>query len=573
MTGATIGPPPPRRHHVLGVVLLPVALQAAIVWMFGTRMLLWDEFVYVSAFREIGEGKPWLHWIWQQHNEHRIVWTKLLFFAHAGASGWNLLIDMYVSALLTGLNAWGIWKLYRATGSAKPAYFLPVALLLCSLAQYMTILYGLMTCHYFTLAGMIWAIVFLMRGTWMGLAAAIACAFAALASTLSALVIMPIGLFVLLATRQKPAQCVTWIAAMLLGAFTYFYSYQSPGITPVNWGSPAAIWQATVTFLVCLGSPLSAGSVSWASPLGVATLVVFAMLGLGLRAEGTRGHAGLVALGLIGIGSAAAVAAGRSALGPAVGLESKYVAYSTLALVAPYLGLASFSRLPAIREIQAGLTIVVIVGLMAANIAGYDQARTWKRARNQEAYLLQTIDIQPDQSLGSIFSVPQVRDHAAYLRATRLGPFHETVDVLVPPRWQEGRPTAPISTAAPLQAHLVCPVDTLVDLGLVVSPAGGAGSVEVSVTAEGRVVGRGRLVAGGVPPAPYVRVTLDTPLRGCRGTDLIVEVTSGAGDAAAAFHSWTYPVYFAGVTRQGGNLIDLRSLGVVFNAFSYGLID
>src|SRR5262245_45564971 len=205
MTGDAIDPIPPRRLHVLLLVLLPAVLQASIVTAFGSRMLLWDEFVYVPALQQIGEGKPWVHWIWQQHNEHRIVWTKLLLFAHAGLSGWNPLVDMYVSALLTALIAWGIWKLYRAAGQGHPAYFVPGALLLCSLAQYMNILYGLMTCHYFTLAGMTWAIVFLMRRTWTGLGAGIACAFGALVSTLNAMLIAPIGLLVLVMTRQHPA--------------------------------------------------------------------------------------------------------------------------------------------------------------------------------------------------------------------------------------------------------------------------------------------------------------------------------------------------------------------------------
>src|SRR4051812_2071582 len=96
---STDAAPRPRRWQIALLVLLPGAVQAAIVTAFGSRMFLWDEFVYVPAFREIGEGKPWLHWIWLQHNEHRIVWTKLLFFAHAGFSGWNPLVEMYVSAL------------------------------------------------------------------------------------------------------------------------------------------------------------------------------------------------------------------------------------------------------------------------------------------------------------------------------------------------------------------------------------------------------------------------------------------------------------------------------------------
>lgn len=145
MTGDALDQNLPRRRYVLILVLLPAVLQAAIVWTFGSRMLLWDEFTHVPAFRAIGEGRSWLPWIWQQHNEHRIVWTKLLWLAHAWISGWNPIVDMYASALLTALIAWGIWKLYQNAGQGHPAYFIPAALLLCSLAQYMTILYGLMT--------------------------------------------------------------------------------------------------------------------------------------------------------------------------------------------------------------------------------------------------------------------------------------------------------------------------------------------------------------------------------------------------------------------------------------------
>jgi len=123
------------------------------------------------------------------------------------------------------------------------------------------------------------------------------------------------------------------------------------------------------------------------------------------------------------------------------------------------------------------------------------------------------------------------------------------------------------------RAHVICPVDTLVDVGLIVSPAGGVGTLRVSVTAGGRVVGRGELAAGSPQPIQYVRVDLDVPLGGCRGADLIVEAVPDPAAAAGPFHAWTYPVYYAGVTRQGGRPIDQRSLGVAFNAFSYGLMD
>jgi hypothetical protein len=564
-----------RRLYVLLLVLLPAVLQAAIVAAFGSRMLLWDEFVYVPAFRQIGEGKPWLHWIWQQHNEHRIVWTKLVLFAHAGLSGWNPVVEMYVSALLTALIAWGIWKLYCAAGPVRPAYFVPAALLLCSLAQYMNILYGLMTCHYFTIAGMVWTIVFLTHRRWTSLAAAIACAFGALVSTLNAIIIAPIGLLVLVMTRQKPARWIVWSAAMLACGFAYFYGYQRPPQIPaVDWTSAAGIRQVADTFFVNLGSPLSAGDLVWGRALGVMTMAALALLWWGVWVFDRReSHAGLVALSVVAVGCAAAVAFGRSSLGPATALESKYVGYSSLALVAVYLGLASLPRLPARRGILAGLTAVIAIGWTAANVAGVEKARTWQRARDRAAYQLQTIEMQPDEDVASIFFVPELRDAAAYLRATRLGPFHETAGALMPPRWREGQATGLITTGSAVQTHIICPVDTLVDLGIVVSPAGGAGSVQVSVSAGGRIVGRGRLMAGSARPIQYVRVDLDPPLGACRGADLIVEAAPDPSDPAGVFRAWTYPVYYAGVTRQGGRLIEQRSLGLAFNAFSYRLIE
>jgi hypothetical protein len=120
MTDERVAPslpsPARRRLPVVLVVLWPAVAQALVVAAFGESMLLWDEFVYVEPLRAIGEGRPWLHWIWHQHNEHRIVWTKLLLFAHAGVSRWNPVVEMYASALMMGVISWGIWRLYQDSG-------------------------------------------------------------------------------------------------------------------------------------------------------------------------------------------------------------------------------------------------------------------------------------------------------------------------------------------------------------------------------------------------------------------------------------------------------------------------
>ena len=467
-------------------MLLPAVLQGAIVAAFGSRMFLYDEFYYVRAFREIGEGKPWLHWIWLQHNEHRIVWTKLLFFAHAGFSGWNPLVDMYVSALLTALIAWGIWKLYRAAGPGHPAYFIPVALLLCSLAQYMNMLYGLMTCHYFTMAGMIWTLVFLLRRTWTALAAAIVCAFAALVSTLNAIVIAPIGLLVLVMTRQKPARWIAWSAAMLGCGYAYFRRYQRPGQIPAfDWSSATAIRQAADTFLVNLGSPLSATDIAWSRALGVMTAGALVVLWLGVWRLGKReSHAGLVALSLIAVGSAAAVATGAQR--PEHDARVEYVAYATFGLVAPYLGLAVARPARAPRDPRR-LTAVIGVRVAANRPASKAHLAATATARLHAA----DDQMQPDENVASIYAVagPAMPPRIC---ATRLGPFRNGRRADGAPL--RGLPTGAITPARPAGAPSVRRHARGRGPRRPPSPGrGGTGSAAVSLTAGERVVGRGRI--------------------------------------------------------------------------------
>jgi hypothetical protein len=579
MTDGRVAPSRPsparRRLPVVLVVLWPAVAQALVVAAFGESMLLWDEFVYVEPLRAIGEGRPWLHWIWHQHNEHRIVWTKLLLFAHAGVSRWNPVVEMYASALMMGVISWGIWRLYQDSGRARPAYFIPVALLLSSLAQYVNMLYGMQTCHYFSIAGMVWAMVFLARDAWRSVIAAALLAGAATVSTLNAIVIWPIGFVVLFLTRRPWPRWAAWAAALAGCTFAYFWHYDSPGHRP-DWSSAGAL-SSLDAFLMNVGQPLAAGEASWSRGLGLMTLTAMGVMWAGVWSLKRReSQAGLVALSLMSVGTAAAIAAMRSPLGAGAALESKYVTYSTLGLIGAYLGLASLPRFRGQRELVAGLTVVVCVGTIVANRHGLQGAHAWQRSRRHARYLLQTMEMQPDESLGSVFFPSRIREATAYLRGARLGPFRDPVDALLAPRWRDATATGPILGPVPLDAHVLCPVERLADIGVVVLPPPsepGRGIVRVTVSADGAVVAEGEIDAATVHAPRLVRAALPTPLAGCRGKDLFIHVSSDSTDPASSLLSWTYPVYYAGVARRGSEVFDQRSLGIAFNAFSYGLVE
>jgi len=562
--------PDRRRLSVLVVILLPMVIQTVVVKLFAVNMLVWDEFRYVRLMQQIGAHEPWYGWIWHQHNEHRIVWTKLVMLAHASFSGWNPVVEMYVSALLVGVITFGIWKLYRHAGGCEPLFFLPAALLLCSLAQYMNILYGLMTCHYFTVTGIVWSLVFLLRRTWMGLLAAIAAGFLAMMSTLNAIVIWPLGLLVLLLTRQKWPRWALWILAMIAIVMVYFHGYQTPRQhKTTDLPTLTTLMHDAVTGL---GSPLSAGSVPRARALGAVTLLLITVtwLGIVILREYER-HAGLIALTLVGLGCVGMMAIGRR--GHAV-MESKYVTCSSLALVGIYLSLVCLRDYRLRSIVLPGAITLLGVGLFAANLQGLADAKEWRKQRRVAKYLLQNAEIQPPEALAGLFhrDVPGI---AAYLRASNFGPFRDPVDALIAPRWRDGLPTAEILADSSIHAEFLCPIDTLNDLDVSLSPTPlvpPSGTIHISLKDHGVSIAHSVTDASTITDLTWIRVAPREPVRDCRGKYLVVDIWSENTAPGSGLHAWTYPIYYAGITRQATTVIDQRNLGFAFNGLSNDLV-
>ena len=166
-----------RSRMGLALAVAPLLLPFLLVARFGVNTLRLDEFFYVDFLRALREGGDWLPFLWKQHNEHRVIATKLVMIPNALFLSWNRVAEMYVSAFLSVLIVLGLWRLYRRCGGGGLLLFAPLAWLACSLAQYEILLYGLLTCHYFTILGFVWALVFLDRPGAGSFAAAVFFAF------------------------------------------------------------------------------------------------------------------------------------------------------------------------------------------------------------------------------------------------------------------------------------------------------------------------------------------------------------------------------------------------------------
>lgn len=407
---------PLRSRLGLLLVLAPIALQVVVVRVFGVNMLIWDEFFYTDFILKVRAGESWLPWLLVQHNEHRVVPTKLIMALLAPWTAWNTVAEMYVSAVLAGVVVWGLWRLYRQCGGTDLFTFAPAAWLVCSLAQYQNILYGLMTCHYFTLAGLVWALVFLGRPGAPSLAAAVLCGLVATSSIANGLLVWPVGLALLLARGAPRARVLAWAAAAAAAFFGYFYRFRLAPQTTLVSLDLRGLSRAAVYALTVLGAPLGAGSTDWSRAAGLALAVLIVALALRWWRQGRpAAEAPLVALILLGVLSCGLIAAGRATSSTSA-VESRYIAYSSLAVTGAWLLAAG------LRKIVAAL---LIPALLAANLWGLREARFSKVDRLHERFLLQTAESQPDEALRGIYLLPDLRRIVPALRAHRLGPFSE----------------------------------------------------------------------------------------------------------------------------------------------------
>jgi len=572
---------PLRSRLGLALVLLPVLGQFLVVGFLGVNTPAADEFAYVDFVHAVREGGPWLPMVWWQHNEHRVVPVKLVMALLMPFTGWNLKAEMYVSAALAGLIVLGLWRLYRRAGGADLLLFAPVAWLVCNLAQYENLLYGLLMCHYFTAAGTVWALVFLARRDAAGLFLAVLCGLVASLSVLNGLLIWPLGLALGLALGERPARMIGWAGAGVATFLLYFFDFQRPpGLAaPHLQELPRAAKYA----LTLLGAPLAAGSFAWSRTFGLALVCLMAAVVVRWLREGRerlRGEAIPAALILFGLLSCAMIAIGRAAT-LVTPLESRYVAYTSLAFVGAYLlaGLAAERRgAPFIGFSWFAATLALVAtGVIAADLQGFHDAKLWQIARLRDQFLLQTYERQPDEALGGSAFAAHLRATAPYLRTERLAAFAEPQRVLLLTRWQEREAAGPVAPGRSIEQRLSCPVNVLRDAAVALSreAAPDASNVSISVWTSGR-----RLAARDLPVTAlasgwvgWVEVPLPAPLYNCQGRVLTVRIESRDATPATQITVWIYPSYYDGELRQAGRSWSPdRSLGLSLNAFHFGLL-
>lgn len=330
-----------------------------------------------------------------------------------------------------------------------------------------------------------------------------------------------------------------------------------------------------------IGAPLGAGSADWSRAAGLALLALFVVIALGWRRGGwerIREESAPAALILFSLLSSAMITLGRVSSGIPP-LESRYIAYSSLAVIGAYLIVTLRYRRgegpdEGRRWLAASLTLL-IPGIVAANLHGLFDSRQWKATRMREKFLLQTAESQPDEALAGLYFVSELRRVVPYLRAERLGPFAEPQELLLLVRWREGAVTGEILPDSPIEQAFVCNVGELREAGVALATSGrkNRSMLRASLWEGERRIGEKTVPAEGLTDSGYLSIPLAEPMRSCQGRRLRFRLESPDASPGNAISAWTYPRYYAGELKQAGHpILPGRALGLELNAFHFGLM-
>ncbi|RAK00250.1 hypothetical protein LX87_01950 [Larkinella arboricola] len=354
-----------RRSIVLGglVLLVPILVYG---WVFSRYAINIPKFedhtlkAFLLNLEKAGSVHEWVYEFFRQHNEHRIVYDRIITWLDYNLTGKLNYIHLMVVGNLSLVLLLAVFvRALQKTGAAV-WMALPVALLLFNLSQWENMFWAMASLQNFTVVALalatFYALAFKNRVGWT----AIGLAVVATITSGNGLLIWPVGLM-LLFLRQDYAGVMRWLAALAVSFRLYFLYYEKPPGNPVDSGTLLQKFHGWLLFNGAAAEALPFQNFLLScTVLGAVLLGVTALLSIlflkqhlfGPKLSGWQifflGTAAFV------VGSGLVVALNRVGFGLATLTTSRYKIYSLTLLSLLFTYWISQSR-PSQRRIRAGL--------------------------------------------------------------------------------------------------------------------------------------------------------------------------------------------------------------------------
>lgn len=328
---------------------LPACYLAAMLAKYHLDAPWLDQWEFIPFLAKSYEGTLTFGDFWAQHNEHRLVFPRLIMLVLARASHWNIAWELATSAVLGaglfGVIVWQVVRTGRRLGPMGADALVPLlSLLVFSLSQWRNWFLGWQLQEFLNVLAAAGGLVLLCHpaGGWPRLIAAWALGLVATYSFANGLVFWPVGLVALVLAASGPRRlnairAGVWLALGTLVTASFLWGHEIPGHHP----SLGLVFQHPLEYLLYvlkyLGAPVASFHGTLAAVAGLGALVVFCAFALSLfarRGALAKDLAPYVCFGLYAIASAAVTGVGRLGFGTEQAMSPRYVTFSSLLWVA-----------------------------------------------------------------------------------------------------------------------------------------------------------------------------------------------------------------------------------------------
>lgn len=430
--------------------LIPIGALIALVGRYGVNVPFWDQWDFVPFLRRSNTSGVRFSDLWAQHNEHRLVFPRLLMLLSARLTDWNTRAEMALNVAVASVTFGLLASLLRRTFRDSGINHLPLAaitsLFVFSPAQWGNWLWGWQLQWFLNALAVIAcvAILSLSKPTWRPGAVVLLASGTAIIGQLSlasGVLIWLVCLPIFFARKHLRRFSIVWLLFALLATAAYIHNYNRPAHHPPFakfYSDPAAGIGYVSRYL---GGPLLGVSKGEAEAMGLrnyghilpATLPGFAVLLCFLLAVAfllakrkALFEAGLpwLALGAYGVMTAFLTALGRTGLGTEQAASSRYttistiLVISTLALITLILTHGRERPLSAGRGFASFFPWLLASALVLTNYGSHiDAMQSWSLQREEGRKCLMVVRSPDDPCLRlTYFETEKPFREAQYLK-------------------------------------------------------------------------------------------------------------------------------------------------------------
>src|SRR6478672_853828 len=214
----------------------PLALLLWFVATYSVNVPYWDEWALVSIFDKVATGTATFQDFFAQHNEHRILFPKIIFTILAFSTNWDISYQLILSILLAAATFLMLSKISYSQINHIPKNYLHSAnilscILIFSLPQHENWLWGFQIAWFlinFCVATAIFSLTLLNNVKVKILVAAIFCFIATFSlahGLLSWIAVIPSVAAIAGSHSQKIKRIIFWFVLFLASVGIYFIGY------------------------------------------------------------------------------------------------------------------------------------------------------------------------------------------------------------------------------------------------------------------------------------------------------------------------------------------------------------